>query len=140
MPCIRFPSRLELTLGRAGGAKPGSSLSIGDGAGVLCKPQIPKPPWDHGGSLGHVTPHVFGHWGADTLFDWEPRFTLRPTQKVEAAASHARHGVRSQIASAETQGAGIEVLADIFANKATATLKLRQRSMAQRKHGRFWTC
>eukprot|EP00971_Amphidinium_carterae_P283398 5626216-Amphidinium_carterae.1 len=41
------------------------------------------------------------------------------------------YAVLSQIASAETQGAGVDALADIFANKATATLKLRQRSIQQ---------
>eukprot|EP00971_Amphidinium_carterae_P072266 1429434-Amphidinium_carterae.1 len=65
-------------------AKPGSSLSLGDGAEHLRKPQIPKQPLDRGGSMGHV----FGHWGADTFLDWEPRFTLPPTQIVEAAPSH----------------------------------------------------
>eukprot|EP00971_Amphidinium_carterae_P061935 1226506-Amphidinium_carterae.1 len=37
--------------------------------------------------------------------------------------------VRSQLACAETHGAGVDVLCDSFAGKATATLKLRQRSI-----------
>eukprot|EP00971_Amphidinium_carterae_P069717 1379613-Amphidinium_carterae.1 len=38
--------------------------------------------------------HVFGHWGADTVLDWEPRFTLPPMQTVEAATSHVEPSVK----------------------------------------------
>eukprot|EP00971_Amphidinium_carterae_P057333 1133696-Amphidinium_carterae.1 len=39
----------------AGGAKPGFSFSLGDGAEVLCKPQ-PKQPWDRGVDGACVSP------------------------------------------------------------------------------------
>eukprot|EP00971_Amphidinium_carterae_P116436 2306415-Amphidinium_carterae.1 len=66
------------------GAKQGSSFGLGYGSEALCRPQIPKQPWERGRSMSHM----FGHWGEDTFLHWKPRLTLPPVQVVEAAAPH----------------------------------------------------